>query len=83
MLQTFRLFNPEKMDSLATRKIPVTTDRWGPTGLLNRTNLQTDREIWYLFKVYGNVVTQSLPCINQAIISRHITLVLHARLSHR
>ena len=28
---------------------------WGPTGLLNRTNQQTNREIWYLFDPLGNV----------------------------
>ena len=31
----------------------------------------------------GFGVMQPLPCINQAIIRRHITLFLHARLSHR
>ena len=28
---------------------------WGTTRLLNRTNLQTNREIWYLFDPLGNV----------------------------
>jgi len=33
----------------------TTYNTWGPTGLLNRTNLQTHREIWYLFDSLGNV----------------------------
>jgi len=32
---------------------------WGPTGLLNRTNLQTNRETWYLFDPLGNVAQRT------------------------
>jgi len=36
-----------------------TYNTWGPTGLLNRTNLQTHREIWYLFDALGNVAQRT------------------------
>ena len=37
-----------------TKKVTA-YNTWGPTGLLNRTNLQTNQEIWYLFDPQGNV----------------------------
>jgi len=45
-----------EMDAAGT----VTTyNTWGPTGLLNRTNLQTNREVWYLFDPQGNVAQRT------------------------
>lgn len=32
---------------------------WGHTGLLNRTTLQNNREIWYLFDPFGNVAQRA------------------------
>jgi len=36
----------------------ITSYTWGPTGLLNRTNLQTNREVWYLYDPQGNVAVR-------------------------
>ena len=33
----------------------ISSYTWGPTGLLSRTNLQTNREVWYLYDPQGNV----------------------------
>jgi len=37
----------------------TTYNTWGPTGLLNRANLQTNRETWYLFDPLGNVAQRT------------------------
>ncbi len=44
-----------ELDESGTLK---TTYTWGPTGLLNRTNLQTNSEVWYLFDPQGNAATR-------------------------
>ena len=36
----------------------ITSYTWGPTGLLSRTNLQTNREVWYLYDPQGNVAVR-------------------------
>jgi len=36
----------------------ITSFTWRPTGLLSRTNLQTSREVWYLFDPQGNVAVR-------------------------
>ena len=44
-----------ELDDTGTLKTSYT---YGPTGLLNRTNLQTNQETWYLFDPQGNVATR-------------------------